>query len=42
MIALSMVLRSHPMSLGGVFMMLSCLVMPATFAFLRQNLHAHW
>src|ERR1035437_5445959 len=27
MIALSMVLRSHPMSLGGVFMMLSCLVM---------------
>src|ERR1035441_5198236 len=27
MIALSMVLRSHTMSLGGVFMMLSCLVM---------------
>src|ERR1039457_2655046 len=27
MIALSMVLRGHPMSLGGVFMMLSCLVM---------------
>src|ERR1035441_4301130 len=27
MIALSVVLRSHPMSLGGVFMMLSCLVM---------------
>src|ERR1022692_4299248 len=27
MIALSMVLRSHPMSLGGVLMMLSCFVM---------------
>src|ERR1039458_947929 len=27
MIALSMVLRGHPMSLGGVFMMLSCFVM---------------
>src|SRR5450756_1131082 len=26
MIALSMVLRGHPMSLGGVFMMLSCFV----------------
>src|ERR1017187_6387339 len=27
MIAFSMVLRGHPMSLGGVFMMLSCFVM---------------
>jgi hypothetical protein len=27
MIALSMTLRGHPMSLGGVFMMLSCFVM---------------